>query len=140
MSWYVKNLLFNFTEIQSPTVVFDLDYFENEVFYYKVFDELAYSDLSDVVNCIEDLFSNGRMDELELSIIRFIVNGYSYKEISRFCGVSVNTVKKRFSVVCNRIAFTLGGKFTNEGLFTYIKNKHEINRDQETKLREILHL
>jgi hypothetical protein len=150
MSWLVKSLLQNYLPIHSSvrkeipiTRSNRKRWYTSEIQespYFLDYDDETYSDLMEVISCVNELKLNGQINDFEFSLIQGVAEGYTYKELADIYSVSKMFVYKRFTRVCNRIAFTLGGKFTNEGLLSYMTNKYSLDEEKQTKLREYLHL
>jgi hypothetical protein len=47
-------------------------------------------------------------------------------------------LRKRFISICERIAFYLGGSFTDDGYLNYMKRKHRLTDTQINKLKEYI--
>jgi hypothetical protein len=80
---------------------------------------------------IQDMVS-----DLEHELIRFIQdNGYSIKLLQQIFEKSESFINTTFDGACNKIAFSLGGHFTNDGFLNYLKNKYKFDDEQLEKIR-----
>jgi hypothetical protein len=130
----------------------DLEYDDVEVFFTdddRVFTENVtytkinlendeFTFLRQVEEKIKELHGTEQISDLELEILRMLSAGNSYKEVSEELQISRTSVRKNFDSSCNKIAFSLGGVFTNEGYKEYIAEKYSLTNEQAEKTMELL--
>lgn len=45
---------------------------------------------------------------------------------------------RQFYAICDRIAYSLGGEFTDEGYITYMQKKHKLTYAQVEKMKKYM--
>jgi len=165
MSWIVRNLILDRWIINSrlhetvydpymklPLISEEADvddayllYTDNDdkvgddiVYTFMNIEDDEYTLLKQVEEKIEELVNSGQISELELKVIQKVSDGNSYKEVAEILNISRISVRKIFSTSCNKIAFALGGVFTNEGYAEYIADKHGLSDQKIEEMMELL--
>lgn len=149
MSWIVKNLILDKNQILSNlskerTIVAGNKY-ENsagELMYADVksicfeidFESDEYNFLLQIDTKIRDLHELGQLTPTEWCIIEKLSEGNSYKEVGEYLNVGKNSVRKIFNSTCSKLAFALGGVFTNEGYVEYMIDKHNLSDIEISKM------
>lgn len=87
---------------------------------------------------IKELVKAGQISELELQILQMLSNGNSYTEVSEQLNISRKSARKNFNTSCNKIAFALGGVFTDEGYAEYMAEKYSLTGRQVEAMLELL--
>jgi len=112
MSWIIESLL-NKKELIRETCDIESDEF---------------NDLLIVEKAIKDLQKQGLITQEDLDIILDkTTEGKTRNE--------KYTLSKKRSSICNRIAYYLGGYFTDDGYLSYIKKKYKLSREQVISLQ-----
>jgi hypothetical protein len=70
----------------------------------------------------------------EIYILNELADGNSYKEVARDLKLGKNSVRKIFNSTCNKLAFALGGVFTDEGYVEYMKDRHGLTEIEISKM------
>lgn len=120
MSWIVNHLLRNSVEIKSRP---DIDSDE-------------YNNLLVVESKINNLYSGGFLSDVDLFIIELMADGKPIKNLEAEIGKSRLTISKTFIQLCDRIAYFLGGYFTDEGFLDNMKELYKLDGSQMDKLKE----
>jgi len=120
MSWYIDYLIRHNEDIKLSVNKFE--------------DDEVFSDLVSLEIEISRLNKLGLFSEVENKIIRMISEGYSYRGIGRELDMMHRTVITNFKRLCNKLAITLGSKFTDDGFFEYMCNKYNLSFEEEDEL------
>jgi hypothetical protein len=115
MSWIVQSLLNNRDSIRENS------YKTGEI-------EDDFSDLMLVEKALERLISLSLVSEKDLQVL-----DDSFKLGKTKIQKELIELKKQ--VVCNRIAYYLGGYFTDEGYLEYLRKKHQLTEPQMQLVR-----
>ena len=145
-SWYVEFLLRNRLVILSNLVppdsnlsLYDMkdslsleevDVVDQDPSYIVNLDDDVYNDLLIVEKTVKDLIKENRFSKKEKKILALTLNGKNIVDIERLSGISRITVSKILGNITDRIAFILGGEFTNEGFLEYMKEKYRLSNEQ----------
>lgn len=122
MSWRVRNLILNSINIKSnPDLESD-----------------DYNDFLLIEKAFTNLDNNGYISDKEKSILREILISGTFKAVSRKLNLNKKTVSRIYRVLCNKIAFYLGGEFTDDGYIEYMAEKYNLTDDKVSKLKEII--
>lgn len=111
---------------------------ENVVFTTIDLEDDEYRFLKQMEEKIKELVNTGQISELELKVIEMLSEGNSYKEVSKKLDISRDSARKIFNTSCNKIAFSLGGVFTDEGYAEYMIEKYSLDENQMEKIMELL--
>ena len=137
MSWYVRNLLKDAPVIRK-SFEDGFYYDESDLNIPTYVDSTSMDDLLTVEMKINDLKKVGKISDKELKLIRLIQEGLTVKEISDLIGINKNKVWSDFRNLCERVAFHIGGKFTDEGTVAYMVNKYNLSSSAVDTLVEKL--
>jgi len=148
-SWYVESILRSRDIIRSnvfeaphlvyrPSTLVSLDATYDDSSYSCNFDDDDYNNLLVIEKKIYELFNKEIITNLELSIINIVGDGKSLASAGQFLDISRATISKIFSNICDRIAYTLGGIFTNDGYLDYMKDKYNLTDIQLDKAKEYI--
>jgi len=66
-----------------------------------------------IAKAIEDMDRNNVLTSFEKEVLNYVSQGYSYREIASALGCAGRTVSTRFKTVTDRIAYIMGGEFTD---------------------------
>ena len=80
------------------------------------------------------MYESNQLTIKELEILRMLSDGNSYKETGEKINIGKNSVRKIFNSTCSKIAFALGGVFTNEGYAEYMKERHNLSDIEVSKM------
>ena len=119
MSWIVQHLLRN-REILNTTQDIESDEF---------------NDLLVVEEKINELYKEGFLSDIDMYIIDLVSDGRSLRELEESIGKSRITISRTFIQICERIAYFLGGYFTDDGFIENIKNMYKLADDDVDKLK-----
>lgn len=122
MSWIVQNLLRNRTSIKGKGD------FESDEFL----------DLLMIEKTIEILHKGGLLTDYELSLIDFMSDGKPLKDAEVKFNRSRISISKHFIKLCNKIAFYLGGYFTDDGYLEYMRRKYKLTDSDVSRLRRFI--
>jgi hypothetical protein len=122
MSWLVSTLLRE----------------KNRIYATADFESDEFNDLLLIDKKIEDLLKKGLLSPFELEILDTITSGVPLNEIETSLKLERHTISKIYSSITNRIAFYLGGYFTDEGYLEYISSKYNLQNNQIKKLEEFM--
>jgi len=111
---------------------------ENVVFTTMNLEEDEYRFLRQMEEKIKELVKTGQISELELNVIEMLSEGNSYKEVSKELNISRDSARKIFNTSCNKIAFSLGGVFTDEGYAEYIVEKYSLSEEDMERVMKLL--
>lgn len=84
---------------------------------------------------IEKLICKGIFSPIELDIINGIMSGKHPPQLYYRMGISKATFYKYFKNLCGKIAFSLGGYFTDDGYIKYFVSKYNLDENQENLLK-----
>jgi hypothetical protein len=110
MSWPVENLLLNKYRIE-------------------LIDDLESDELNDYIivsKKYEELLANGLISTSEKRVLETLIETQSLNLTSSALGLNRVTVAKTFKAVCDRIGYSLGGSFTDEGFCDYMAEKYKL--------------
>lgn len=144
MSWKIRNILINSDAIRSN--IYDVgdtfvnpyvhdaitlsDFESAENSYVMGFDNPEYEDLLFVEMKLKELIDKNMITELELKVINQMIVGNSYTSAGDNLGITRGLVKDVFYRVCTKIAYYIGGEFTDEGYIEYMVNRYNLNSEQ----------
>lgn len=122
-SWIVETLLRNRLLIKSEGDI------ESDTF----------NDVLVIEKKIKDLYGQGLLSNFEIEIIDFVSDGKPFTNSKELLGKDRTTISKDFSIICERIAYFLGGYFTNEGLIEDLTKRLNLNEEQIKRAREFIY-
>ena len=135
MSWKVEWLLKN-QEIIRCNLLREDGYVFNEPLGVYDFENETYQDLLILEAKIEELKAKGGITEEEYNFINLIKNSTPPRKMVKLTNTDIRTIYKTFSTACERIAFTLGGSFTDEGLLFKMIREKGLTEEQVLRLRQ----
>jgi hypothetical protein len=89
-----------------------------------------FNDLIVIERKIKELFEDGIISEEELQLIEYVEDGKPLVDSKEAIGKNRISAAKDFNRLCDKIAFYVGGYFTNDGYIDYMKTKHNLNDEQ----------
>lgn len=119
MSWIVQSLLRNKIEIRSR-----LDIESDE-----------YADLLVVEKKISDLHTEGFLSDMDIYIIDLVSDGRPIRELEKAIDKSRITISRVFIQICERVAYFLGGYFTDEGFIENMSLNYRLSASDIDSLR-----
>ncbi len=128
MSWYVETLLKNKYRLKNN--IFDYQREDNNVSLLVNLDDDSYNDIIQIEKLIEDLFEKGFIAPKEVEVLNAVSTGKSMNSLEKEIGIGRLVISKIFSTTCEKIAYILGGYFTDEGFINYMINKYKLNESQ----------
>lgn len=90
-------------------------------------DSDEFNDLMSVETTIEKLYSLDILTEKELLIIQLFALGMLPFQMEKKLKLNRRTIAKIFEEITNKIAYTLGGVFTDEGYIDFLSKKYNLN-------------
>ena len=115
MSWIVESLLNDREKIRVKADI------ESDEF----------NDLMLVEKAVNTLKQEGKLSNEELAII-------DMEKPEQPLSLEKRTLRKRREAICDRIAYYLGGYFTEEGYLNYIQKKYKFSEERISALREFM--
>ncbi len=104
---------------------------------FNVDDEIV-GDILSIERAILELKIKGLLTDDDIKFLEDFSYGLSHRKIGRILNKSNHTISKRFRNLCSRIAYYLGGYFTNDGYANYIKYKYNLSESQMEAIRKVL--
>lgn len=84
------------------------------------FESEIYNNCLLIQRCYRDLDDKGFLTDFEKRVVRLYFEGYNTSEVARELKVSRVTVEIAFKNVTNRLAFLLGGDFTDDAVLSKV--------------------
>jgi hypothetical protein len=84
----------------------------------------AYNNCLLIQKCIDTLDKNCALSDVEKDVLTAVFSGFSFVEIAKILGISNRTASAVFTQVTDRIAFILGGEFSDSSLYDSLENYH----------------
>lgn len=81
-----------------------------------------YNDCLLIQKCITDLQKSDLLSELEKDVLSAVYTGFNYAEISKLLNVNRQTVSMAFDKVTDRIAYILGGEFSDASFLDRVQS------------------
>lgn len=75
-----------------------------------------------IQKCIRDLQKSDLLSELEKDVLSAVYTGFNYAEISKLLNINRQTVSMTFDRVTNRIAYILGGEFSDASFLDRVQS------------------
>ncbi len=120
MSWIVETLLLNRHSIKEGVFV-QGDFSEKEDLFL---------DCLHLEKKINEMNEKKMFTPYEISILEFVMEGDTYSSLGERLGMDRGTISMKFRSICKRIAFYIGGTFTDEGYVNYMKEKYNLRTYQ----------
>jgi DNA-binding CsgD family transcriptional regulator len=136
-----RNPVYGDTELDDVHLLFtdEDDVVGDNVLYTTVnVEDDEFTLLRQVEEKIKELVDKGQISELELEVLRMLSIGNTYKEVAKKLGISRDSARKNFNTSCNKLAFSLGGVFTDEGYAEYMAEKYSLTDQQVDVMMELL--
>ena len=89
----------------------------------------SYTNALSIQTTIKKLYENHKLSKFDLSVLEKVSIGYGYAEIANLLEVDRKKVAESFRRSCRKVAFILGGDFTNDGFME--KYSDYISQDEE---------
>jgi DNA-directed RNA polymerase specialized sigma subunit len=125
MAWYCEYLLKNQNNIREAIINSrDAKSFIPDRIIEFDFNDDTYNDLLVLEKTIEVLRNTNNITNQEYKIIELIKNNTNIKEIENLLGLGRITIYRIFSDTCERIAYVLGGEFSNNGFIDKIQREY----------------
>lgn len=122
MSWLTEYLLRNSFEIKR-THDFDSDQYNNLLLIEKR---------------ISTLLKDGFITDSDIKILKLLSYGTTFEDVSEQLNLSRETVSKRFTSICDKISFSLGDVFTDEGYLSYLQSKYRLSEEELLKIKDYM--
>ncbi len=156
--WYVERLILD-SEIIYSSIMKETEFCDVEFHYDTLSDEFDdstsgsdfifksisvdfdsdwYEDLLIVKSKINELVKAGLVTKEELKILDIILSNKSFSKIERENNISRKTLTMKFKKLCAKIAYYLGGHFTDDGYLNYMKEKYKLTDEQINKARDFM--
>ena len=120
MSWIVESLLRNKVSIKTKQDIEADDY----------------NDLLVIEKKITELQNEGFLSDVDMYILELVSDGRSLKELEEQIGKSRVTISRAFVQICDRIAYFLGGYFTDDGFLQSMKDNYRLGDEDMDKIKE----
>lgn len=75
-----------------------------------------------IQRCVKNLEKNNLLSEIERDVLSAIFMGFNYAEISKLLNVNRQTVSMVFDRVTDRIAYVLGGEFSDASFLDRVQS------------------
>lgn len=122
MSWIVEHLLRNKESISAnPNIESD-----------------EYNDLLVVESKMNELHKEGLLSDLDLYVIELVADGKPIKNLEESLDKSRITISRTFIQICDRIAYFLGGYFTDDGFLENMKQNYRLSDEDIEKLNSYI--
>lgn len=110
MSWIVQHLLRNSIDIKTvPDIESD-----------------EYNNLLTIESKIDDLYNHGLLSDMDILIINSVADNRPLKDLESSVDKNRITISKSFIQICDRIAYFLGGYFTDDGFLDNLKSQYRV--------------
>lgn len=118
MSWIIQSLLRSSVELKSLS---DINSDE-------------FNDLMIIEKKIKNLYKEGVISDEELALIAYVEDGKPMVDSKNGFGKNRISLSKDFVNLCNKIAFYVGGYFTDDGYVSYMKTKYHLTDDEVNQM------
>lgn len=102
------------------------------------FESDEYNDLLVVEKKIKDLHEAGIISDQELLLLQYVEDGKPMSDSKEGFGKNRISLSIDFNNLCTKIAFYIGGYFTDEGYVDYMKNKYNLTDEQVNSLLDYM--
>jgi len=135
MSWYVETLLRNAEAIHASVIKRTDEYSDR---YQTDLTGNDYNNLLILEKNIKLLYGAGYITDYEIQLINKVSTNKSFRELEKEDKLARHSLANTFHTVCKKLAFILGGEFTDEGYLEYLKNKHNLDESQLEQARKYI--
>jgi len=94
----------------------------------------VYNDALIIEKTIKDMDKKGLLTDFEKDVIMGIYSGYNFSEIARLLNADRQRVSNTYKEVTDRIAFILGGEFTDAAIIEHAKGIEEISEQDISEI------
>lgn len=94
----------------------------------------VYNNALIIQKTINDMGKKGLLTDFEKHVIMSIVEGFNFSEIARSQNVDRQRVSNTYKEVTDRIAFILGGEFTDAALMEHARGIEEISEQDVSEI------
>lgn len=122
MSWIVARLLMETVKLKE----------------HPDFESDDYNNLLVIEQKIESMKRSNLLEKDEEQILSLIREGYLFGDIGEMIGMGTETVSKTYRAVCGRIAYSLGGEFTDEGYLQAVAKNRHLSEEQVSILKNFI--
>ena len=122
MSWIISNLINNRLRIHTKADI------ESDEF----------NDLILIEKAVSELKTKGLINEYESDLIENSTDKGFPMEFIKTSGKSKYVLSKEYGKVCERLAYYLGGYFTDDGYLSYMQKKYDLDDEKMTLLRNFI--
>lgn len=95
-----------------------------------------YNNVLMVEKKIRELYESGFLSDLDMYVIDLVADNRPLRELKDTLGKSHVTTSDLFIQICERIAYFLGGYFTDEGFLDSMKENYRLSDEDLDKLRD----
>ena len=120
--WYINFLLKNRLEIRTNGDI------ESDEF----------NDLVIIEKKIKSLYMADIISRAEMDLIDYVADGKPMANSKESFGKNRISLAKDFSSLCRKVAFYVGGQFTDDGYVDYMKTKYKLTEEQVQKLYDYM--
>ncbi len=75
-----------------------------------------------IQKCVDELQKRNLLSELEKDVLTAVYSGFNYAEISKILGINRQTVSMAFDKITDRIAYILGGEFSDAAFLDRVQS------------------
>lgn len=97
-----------------------------------------FNDLIVVEKRINELHIDGIISDQEMLLISYIEDGKPMVKSKEDLGKNRISLAKSFNRLCSKIAFYVGGYFTDDGYLDYMKTKYNLNDEQVSQMLDYM--
>lgn len=120
MSWIVESLLRNKVSIKTKQDIEADDY----------------NNLLIIEKKIDDLHNEGFLSDMDMYILELASDGRSLADLEEQLGKGRAAISRTFVQICDRVAYFLGGYFTDDGFLHYMKDNYRLSDEEVNKVKE----
>lgn len=93
----------------------------------------CYNNALSIKTLVTRQYDSGRISKFDMDVLASVSKGFSYFEVAQSLGADRKRVSDSFKRTCAKVAFLLGGDFTDTGFMYNTASKYiENERDEET--------
>jgi hypothetical protein len=133
MSWYVQQLIR--TSIQLRDRIHSVSYENFEQIEEVDLEDFDYNNLLLVEEAVQKLLCIRQFTKRDLAIVGAVSSGKSFPQLEKELGKTRITLGVTFQRICNRLAFHLGGYFTDSGYMEYLKHKYKLDNQKLNSIK-----